>query len=71
MLLERVVLQVQRPGGLVQPVRLGECHGFRPEFLGESLTTLLPAAPLRELARRCGEPTTWVRGSAVGENVFG
>lgn len=43
MLLQGVVLQAQCPRGLVDPVLTREGHGFRPQFLGQSLTTGLPA----------------------------
>jgi hypothetical protein len=35
--------------------RPGECHRFRPESRGESLTTLPSTAPMLELPTRCGE----------------
>jgi hypothetical protein len=56
MLLERVVLQTQCAGGLVEPVFVGEGRRFLPEVLGQSGTFVgLSAAPPIELATRPGQ----------------
>lgn len=50
-LFERVVLQPQCRGRLVEPVRAGEMHGFLPQVEGQASPFGLAASPAIELAR--------------------
>ncbi len=62
MLLELVVLQAQEAGRLVDPVLPGKGHGLGPQLPGQSPATLLPTAPLIELASCEGKGRWDIRG---------
>ena len=70
MLLERLVLQAQDAGGLVDPVLPGERRGFRPQLPGQSLTTSLPAAPLIKLASCKGKRSWDIHGWSGAHQRF-